>query len=197
MFCTRKGEITMKNRNYVTKILVILVLLISMGFMDVTTTLECKAQDYTSAQRQVEGSNGNNEKSSTSKKNKKKTDKKAKGKSAAKNSEEKKEEEDTFTWDGPVLNSFDGIVPSDQTPSGYKETYYNLEMKYVIENMRNLGYSEEDYPYWIRDDGVKMFGDYVCVALIAEKGEIVPTTRGMGMVVDYCPEGTLDVAVTW
>ena len=37
----------------------------------------------------------------------------------------------------------------------------------------------------------------VCVALIAEKGEIVPTTRGMGMVVDYCPEGTLDVAVTW
>ena len=179
----------MKNRNYVTKILVILVLLISMGFMDAATTLECKAQE------QKEDSNGKKKKSNASKKDKKK-DKKAKSKSA-KNSEEKKEEEDTFTWDGPVLNSFDGIVSSDQTPSGYKETYYNLEMKYVIENMRNLGYSEEDYPYWIRDDGVKMFGDYVCVALIAEKGEIVPTTRGMGMVVDYCPEGTLDVAVTW
>lgn len=185
----------MKNRNYVTKILVILVLLISMGFMDAATTLECKAQENTTAQGQKEDSNGKKKKSNASKKDKKK-DKKAKSKSS-KNSEEKKEEEDTFTWDGPVLNSFDGIVSSDQTPSGYKETYYNLEMKYVIENMRNLGYSEEDYPYWIRDDGVKMFGDYVCVALIAEKGEIVPTTLGMGMVVDYCPEGALDVAVTW
>ena len=105
--------------------------------------------------------------------------------------------QEAFIWDGPVLNSYDGIVPSNQTPSGYKETYYNLDMSGVVYNMRNLGYSEEEYPYWVREDGVKMFGDYVCVALIADKGIIIPTTLGLGMVVDYCPAGTLDVAVTW
>ena len=44
-----------------------------------------------------------------------------------------------------------------------EETYYNLDMSKVIDTMRRKGYSEEDYPYYIREDGVKMLGNYVMV----------------------------------
>ena len=48
-------------------------------------------------------------------------------------------------------------------PSG-KETYYNLNMSGVVSIMRSMGYSEEEYPYWVREDGCKMLGDYIMVA---------------------------------
>ena len=93
------------------------------------------------------------------------------------------ENEDTTTstvsetsWDGPVLNSFVGIV---QGPSG-SETYYNLDMSGVVSIMKNLGY---DYNYWVRDDGVKMYGDYVMCAAdlsIRPKGTILETSLGPG-----------------
>lgn len=34
-------------------------------------------------------------------------------------------------------------------PSG-KETYYNLPMGRCIQIMRDMGYSVEEYPYWVR-----------------------------------------------
>lgn len=89
-------------------------------------------------------------------------------------------------------------------PSG-RETYYNLNMSGVISLMRELGYSEEEYPYWIRDDGCKMFGDYVMVAAnlsIRPKGTILETSMGTAIVVDTgdfvntYPEG-IDIAVNW
>ena len=88
-------------------------------------------------------------------------------------------------------------------PSG-KETYYNLPMGRVINYMRELGYTTEEYPYWVRSDGAKMLGDYVMVAAdlsVYSKGSIVPTSLGKGLV---CDTGAfaggsvaLDIAVNW
>lgn len=88
-------------------------------------------------------------------------------------------------------------------PSG-KETYYNLNMSGCVLIMRNLGYSEDEYPVWTRDDGVKMFGYYVMVAANTyayPKGTVIETSMGTAMVVDHCvraeSEQLLDIAVTW
>lgn len=98
-----------------------------------------------------------------------------------------------------VLNSVNGTVDG---PSG-KETYYNLKMSGVVKLLYSLGI--EDH-YWVRDDGVKMYGDYVMVATDTyriPKGTILETTLGAAMVCDHCESaesysGTwIDVAVNW
>lgn len=89
-------------------------------------------------------------------------------------------------------------------PSG-KETYYNLNMSGVVSIMRSMGYSEEEYPYWVREDGVKMLGDYVmCAAAfnIRPRGSIVETSLGTALVCDtggfaYYNETQIDIAVSW
>ena len=89
-------------------------------------------------------------------------------------------------------------------PSG-KETYYNLPMGTIVSIMRNKGYTEEEYPYWVREDGAKMFGDYVMVAAnlqIRPKGTIVETSLGLGIVVDTGGFAVnnptqLDIATNW
>ena len=89
-------------------------------------------------------------------------------------------------------------------PSG-KETYYNLNMSGVVSIMRGMGYSEEEYPYWVREDGVKMLGDYVmCAAAfsIRPRGSIVETSLGTALVCDtggfaYYNETQIDIAVSW
>ena len=85
-----------------------------------------------------------------------------------------------------------------------QETYYNLPMRKVIQSMVNRGYSEEEYPYWVREDGVKMLGDYVMVAADLElhpKGTIVETSLGQGIVCDtgdFAKYGDIyDIAVDW
>lgn len=87
-----------------------------------------------------------------------------------------------------------------QGPQGV-EKYYNLPMDNVIENMRGEGYTELDYPYYIREDGVKMFGDFIMVAADLNKyprGTIVETTLGQGIVCDHCETpDVLDLAVNW
>ena len=91
-----------------------------------------------------------------------------------------------------------------QGPSG-KETYYNLDMSGVVSIMRSEGYSEKEYPYWIRDDGVKMLGPYVMVAAafnIRPRGTILESSLGTAIVCDtggfasYNQE-QLDIAVAW
>ena len=78
--------------------------------------------------------------------------------------------------------------------NGNKETYYNLDMSGVISNAQNMGIQGN---YWVRDDGVKMYGDYVIVASQHDKGSIIETSLGTGIVLDYCPAGTIDVATAW
>ena len=102
-------------------------------------------------------------------------------------------------WDGvTTLNSRNGRI---EGPSG-QETYYNLPMDRCVYYMNLLGY---DYEVWVRDDGVKMFGDYIMVAAnleIRPKGSLVETSLGTGIVVDtgefvnWNPNG-IDIAVTW
>lgn len=99
------------------------------------------------------------------------------------------------TWDGPKLTRLAGV---NQGPTG-KETYYNLNMSGVVSIMRNMGNSD---PYWVRDDGVKMLGDYVMVAADLQehpRGSIVESSLGTSIVVDTgCLEkDQLDIAVAW
>lgn len=86
-----------------------------------------------------------------------------------------------------------------------KETYYNLNMSRCVAIMRELGYTEEEYPYWIRDDGVKMLGDYVMCAAdfsIRPRGTILETSLGTAIVVDTgsfarYDSTMLDICVNW
>ena len=102
------------------------------------------------------------------------------------------------TWDGSVLTRTSGV---NQGPNG-KETYYNLDMTPVVNVMRNMGNTDE---YWVRDDGVKMLGDYVMVAAnlnVHERGSIVDSSLGEAIVVDtggfaYSNPEQLDIAVAW
>ena len=101
----------------------------------------------------------------------------------------------TSTWDGPKLTRAGGV---NQGPSG-KETYYNLNMSGVVSIMRDMGNSD---PYWVREDGVKMLGDYVMVAADLQehpRGSIVESSLGTSIVVDtgYLAKDQLDIAVAW
>lgn len=86
-------------------------------------------------------------------------------------------------------------------PSG-RETYYNLPMDGCIYYMQQLGYN---YSYWVRNDGCKMYGDYIMIAANTNaypKGTILPTSLGMGMVCDHCEAAawgisSIDIATTW
>lgn len=104
-------------------------------------------------------------------------------------------------WEGPTLTKAKGCIMG---PSG-RETYYNLNMKNCIKKMRQLGFTQRAYPYWIREDGAKMLGPYVMIAAnwsIRPLGSIVETSLGWGIVVDTgtfvetYPEG-IDIAVDW
>lgn len=101
-------------------------------------------------------------------------------------------------WDGPVLNSSNGVVDG---PSG-KETFYNLDMSGVVSIMRSYGYDDE---YWERDDGVKMYGKYIMCAAnldVHPRGSLVPTSLGTAIVCDTggfaeSNPNQLDIAVNW
>lgn len=91
-----------------------------------------------------------------------------------------------------------------QGPSG-KETYYNLNMNGIVDRMRKMGYTEENWPYWVREDGCKMLGDYIMVAAnldIRPRGSIVSTSLGIGIVCDtggFAKKNSyqLDIATNW
>lgn len=104
-------------------------------------------------------------------------------------------------WTGEVLSKSKGVVIG---PSG-KESYYNLNMTKIVNAMRHAGYSEEEYPYWIREDGVKMLGQYVMVAAnyeIRPKGTIIESSLGYAIVCDtggFAKRNPtqIDIAVNW
>ena len=89
-------------------------------------------------------------------------------------------------------------------PSGW-EHYYNVPQDTVIDYMREKGYDEETYPYYIADNGCKMLGDYIICAADLDKysyGTIVETSLGKGII---CDTGSLfqkdnydiDLATDW
>ena len=101
-------------------------------------------------------------------------------------------------YKGPVLTRGRGTITG---PSG-KETYYNLNMAGVVKIMRRMGNNDE---YWVRDDGVKMLGDYVMVAAnlnLRPRGSLVETSLGTGIVCDtggFAKRNPtqLDIATAW
>lgn len=105
---------------------------------------------------------------------------------------------DETGWEGTKLTAKKGV---NNGPTG-KETYYNLNMNRVVKNMHKLGYSGE---YWIREDGVKMFGDYIMVAAnlkLYPRGTVIETSLGTGIVCDtgeFAADNSTqcDIAVNW
>ena len=91
----------------------------------------------------------------------------------------------------------------------YKEIDNNCNDREASINCKQYeewpGYSEEDYPYWVREDGVKMLGSYVMVAAnyeIRPKGTIIESSLGYAIVCDtggFAKKNPtqIDVAVTW
>ena len=87
-------------------------------------------------------------------------------------------------------------------PSG-KETYYNLNMNGVVSNAQNMGIEGE---YWVREDGCKMYGDYIICAAdlnVHPRGSLVESSLGTCIVLDtggFVTNGSgvaLDIAVNW
>lgn len=114
----------------------------------------------------------------------------AEKKKALEQQQQQKQESYTAPSSGGVLTPSSGV----NMFNGRKETYYNLDMSGVVANAKNMGIEGD---YWVRDDGVKMYGNYVIVAAQMDKGTIIETSLGTGIVLDYCPAGTIDIATTW
>ena len=139
-------------------------------------------------------------KASTAIKEKADADKKAE-EAAKKKEEEKKLAVVETSYSGAKLSRSRGSI---QGPSG-KETYYNLNMSGVVSIMRRMGFSESEYPYNVRADGVKCLGPYVMVAAHLGKrprGSKVQTSLGTGLVCDtggFAANNPtqIDVATAW
>lgn len=86
------------------------------------------------------------------------------------------------------------------TFNGHEETWYNLPMQKVIENAATNGITGD---YWERADGCKMIGHFIiCAGAQDRYGEIVETSRGLGIIIDTgdfakTNPTAIDMAVTW
>lgn len=86
------------------------------------------------------------------------------------------------------------------TYNGHSETWYDLKMDYVCQRANAIGIEGN---YWVRDDGVKMFGPWVILAAdwnIHPYGCVLETSRGYGMVLDTHgakDRELIDIATDW
>ena len=107
-------------------------------------------------------------------------------------------QEVSYSWNGSVLTAEMGV---NYGPTG-KETWYDLDMSWVISYMRYLGYDGE---YWIRDDGCKMLGSYIMCAAnldVFPRGSLVESSLGTCIVCDtggFAANNPyqLDIATDW
>lgn len=103
-------------------------------------------------------------------------------------------------YSGAVLSASLGRIYG---PSG-AETYYNLDMSGVIANTRAAGIEGD---YWVRDDGVKMYGEYVIAACdvtgaVHNRYDVVQSSLGAAICLDTggfasADPYQLDIATTW
>ena len=87
---------------------------------------------------------------------------------------------------------------------GTKETYYNLDMTRIYAKAdANFGTWHKK---WVRDDGVKMYGPYVVLAVpfdVYPYGTTdIPTSLGLGIALDTgtfaeTNKNAIDIAVNW
>lgn len=83
--------------------------------------------------------------------------------------------------------------------NNHTETWYDLPMENVIQRSQDAGIPCD---YWVRDDGVKMFGPWVIVAAHPSKIRytFVDTSLGTGIILDTHETGDeelYDIATTW
>lgn len=83
---------------------------------------------------------------------------------------------------------------------GRQETYYNLKMNKVVNKADN--FFNLNNMYWEREDGCKMYGNYVIVATdwkLHPYGTLINTSRGLGIVLDTGSFNgeIIDIATTW
>lgn len=103
-----------------------------------------------------------------------------------------------YSWGGARLSRSAGAVTG---PNG-RETYYNLDMSVIVSMMQSRG---TPGGYWVRSDGVKMYGNYVMCAAnlnVHPRGSIVRSSVGLAIVVDTggfaaSNPNQLDIATTW
>ena len=95
-----------------------------------------------------------------------------------------------------VLTARLGTITFD----GHRETFYNLRMHRVCTKATERGIPGL---YWERDDGCKMFGDFIICAAdynLHPYGSTVQTSLGQGIVLDtgsFTDRSTIDIATTW
>lgn len=115
----------------------------------------------------------------------------AEKKKALEQQQQQQQKQESYTAPvGGVLTPSSGVCWFNN----HKETYYNLDMSGVVANAKNMGIEGD---YWVRGDGVKMYGSYVIVAAQMDKGTIIETSLGTGIVLDWCQAGTVDLATSW
>ena len=105
----------------------------------------------------------------------------------------------SYNYNGNVLTASKGVVHG---PSG-KETYYNLNMSGVVANAKSAGIEGE---YWVRQDGVKMLGNYILAACdvtgaVHNRYDLVETSLGVAICADtggFAANPTqIDIATAW
>ena len=139
------------------------------------------------------------------------TEKKASSENKKTPSENKQIADNTIPWNGRKLTRLLGTVNG---PSG-KETYYNLNMWKIVNNLKSHGWMWQQIDpslrqnvageYYVRQDGCKMLGPYIMVAAhlgIHPRGSLVQTSLGTGVVVDTgafskSNAHQIDIAVNW
>lgn len=83
---------------------------------------------------------------------------------------------------------------------GHTEKYYNLPMRKVVKRAQDMGIPCE---YWVREDGVKMFGPWVICAAhpSVTRYTRIDTSLGPGIVLDYhtvySDKTLIDIATNW
>ena len=98
------------------------------------------------------------------------------------------------------LNKRDGV----NYYKGTKETYYNLPMERIYAKAdANFG---SHHKKWVREDGVRMYGPYVVLAVpfdVYPYGTTdIPTSLGLGIALDTgafaeVNKQQIDISVTW
>ena len=102
-----------------------------------------------------------------------------------------------MTLTAVMLTAKAGVFTNEQ---GIKETYYNLNMSKVISRADEaLGMTGL---YWVREDGVKMYGPWVIVASHPSipRYSFVETSLGQGIVLDrheLPDKDVYDIATDW
>lgn len=103
----------------------------------------------------------------------------------------------TITLFAIMLTAKAGKIHNPET--GFTESWYDLPMSKVVQQAKDAGIPCE---LWIREDGAKMFGEWVIVAAhpSVTRYTLVETSLGTGIVLDRhtCPDTDLiDIATDW